>query len=169
MILQTKRLLLREFVNEDLDALATLLGDEEVMRYSVTGPIREKKKVQEYLQTRILDHYSRYGYGLYAVISQEDQQFIGFIGLLTQEVDGQKKVELGYRLKPAYWGRGLAQEGAQAVCQYAFHQMKMEEVISIIDPKNSRSLSVAKALGMNYWKNDVFHGIPVEIYRLTKD
>ncbi|MBA2726736.1 MAG: GNAT family N-acetyltransferase [Parachlamydiaceae bacterium] len=165
MILETERLILREFSMDDLHAFASLMADPEVMRFSLSGPM-SKEKAKEYLQTRILDHYAKYGYGLYAVILKEDNQLIGQIGLISQNIDGVSKTELGYRLHTRYWGQGLATEGCLAVCQYAFEKLGKVDLISIIDPQNTRSLEVAKRAGMIMLKEASFYNIPVHIYTI---
>lgn len=164
-ILETNRLILREFVENDLDDLIPIMANQEVMRFSLSGPLK-KEQVKELLHKRLLSHYVEYGFGLYAVIFKEDKKLIGGIGLLTQNLDGADKVELAYRLDTNYWGKGLATEAAQAICRYAFDQLQLKELISIIDPKNIRSIEVAKRVGMHYWKDAFFHGIPVCVYVL---
>lgn len=168
MKLETQRLLLREFTLDDLDVFASLMANPEVMRFSLSGPMKDKEQAREYLQKRILDHYILYGYGLYAVFHKENSCFIGLTGLISQNIDGENKTELGYRLDPNYWGKGLASEASSAFCRYAFDQLDIDELISIIDPHNIRSLEVAKRIGMHHWKNAVFHHIPVHIYLLKK-
>ena len=166
MRLETERLILREFTMDDLDAFASLMADPEVMRFSLSGPMKDKEQAREYLQKRIIDHYAQYGSGLYAAIHKTDNCLIGSIGLINQNIDGEKKTELGYRLHPSYWGKGLATEAASSICRHAFDHLAINELISIIDPKNTRSIEVAKRIGMCYWKDAVFHGIPVHIYVL---
>jgi RimJ/RimL family protein N-acetyltransferase/GNAT superfamily N-acetyltransferase len=165
--LQTQRLILRKFTNHDLEALASILADKEVMRFSISGPL-SKDEVEKFLLERILAHYDKYGFGLYAVIHKEDLKFIGFVGLITQNIDGEEKVELAYRLDLKYWRKGLATEAAMAVSHFAFNQLEISQLISIIDPKNIRSLKVAERLGMHFWKESFFHGISVRIYALNK-
>lgn len=166
MRLETERLILREFTIDDLDAFAALMADPKVMRFSLNGPMKNMAQVKEYFQKRILNHYAQYGYGLYAIFYKKDNCFIGSIGLMTQNIDDEDKVELGYRLHPQYWGKGLATEACLAICNYAFTQLGLDELISIIDPKNIRSLGVAKRVGMKYLKDASFHNIPVQIYRI---
>src|SRR5581483_12059340 len=96
-ILETERLFLREFREDDLDALFAILSNEEVMRFSLKGPL-SKKETQEYLQNRILKSYSQNGFGLWAIILKENGSLIGFAGLVIQPIDGKEFVELGYRL-----------------------------------------------------------------------
>lgn len=168
MKLVTERLILRKFTLDDLEPFAELMANQEVMKFSLNGPIIAKEQAKEYLQKRILEHYDKYGYGLYATIHKQDNCLIGYVGLMNQNIDGESKTELGYRLHPNYWGKGLATEAASAVCQYAFDELRLNELISIIDPKNTRSIEVAKRIGMDVWKDSVFHGFSVNIYRLSK-
>lgn len=167
MHLQTKHLIIREFTPDDLDFLSSLLGDEKVMEFSVAGPI-SREQTKEFLEKRVLAHYARFGFGLYALVHTETNRLIGYAGLSVQSIDGEELVELGYRLDSNYWGKGLASEAAKALSQYAFDKIGLDQLISIIDPKNVRSIAVATRLGMHYWKDSVFHGHPVRIYSLKK-
>lgn len=164
MRIETERLILREFTVDDLAEFSVLMSDPEVMRFSLSGPMKDDQQIKDYFQKRVLDHHLQYSYGLYAVFNKIDNSFIGGVGLLTQNIDGQTKVELAYRLLPQYWGQGFATEACLAVCQYAFVQLGMKELISIIDPNNTQSLKVAKRIGMKYLKETLFHNIPVQIY-----
>jgi ribosomal-protein-alanine N-acetyltransferase len=89
MLLTTKRLILRHFTHEDLNALALLLSNEKVMQFSLAGPL-SFEKAKEYLENRILEHYSRYGFGLWALISKEDNRLVRLSGLMHQR-------RIGYR------------------------------------------------------------------------
>lgn len=71
MKLETERLILREFIVDDLDAFASLMADPEVMHFSLSGPMKNVTQVKEYFQKRILDHLTQYGYGLYATFYKE--------------------------------------------------------------------------------------------------
>lgn len=166
VIIPTERLILRKFCEEDLDTLFFILADEEVMRFSLNGPLKNKEQAKDYFHKRILEHYVQYSYGLYAAINKTDNHLMGFIGLISQCIENEPKTELAYRLLPRYWGQGLATEAALAVCEYAFSQLDIKELISIIDPKNIRSLKVAERVGMKYAKEVSFHNIPVHIYAI---
>lgn len=164
MILQTEHLIIREFVESDLEDLARILANAEVMRFSLTGKPLSKHETQKMLKLRILDHYAQHGFGLWALIEKQDNKLIGFAGLITQEIDGEELIELGYRLHPDYWGQGLATEACKAISKYAFEKLKLKKIISIIDPRNDRSIKVADRVPMDFWKESVFHGTPVHIY-----
>jgi len=168
MMLETERLILRKFNIADLEAFASLMADPEVMRFSLNGPLKDREQAREYLQKRILDHYVQYGYGLFAAVHKKDNCLIGFVGLISQVIDGEHKTELAYRLHPRYWGQGLATEAAFAICHYAFDDLGIDELISIIDPQNKRSIEMARRVGMHHWKNTTYNGFSVGIYLLKK-
>jgi len=167
MILQTERLILRKFTKDDLPELAPLLADPEVMRFSLKGPL-SYKEAGEYLESRILSNYDKYGFSFWAVISKEDGRLIGLMGLIMQTIDGEDLVELAYRLEPKHWGKGLATEAVTAIRDYAFDKLQLKRLISIIDPKNVRSIAVAKHIGMQFWKEAVFHGLHIGVYTKTR-
>jgi len=167
MHLETKRLFLRPLTMDDLDSFAHLVADPEVMRFSLKGPL-SNQEAKEYLQSRILDHYAKHGFGLLAIIHKETNQLIGFAGLIFQTVDSENLIEVGYRLHPSYWKQGLATEATQEIVKYAFTHLGLDRLICIIDPKNVASLSVAIRLGMGLWKKTLFHGFSVEVYLLNK-
>ena len=161
----TKHLLIREFTLDDFSDFANLMANEEVMRFSLAGPMSLSLS-QEYFERRILGHYKQYGFGLWAVFIQETKEFIGLAGLISQTIEGKEEVELAYRLHPDYWGKGYATEAASTIAEHAFKTLGNKYIISIIDPKNVSSEKVALRVGMHLWKQTVFHGFPVNIYQL---
>lgn len=167
MLITTKRLIIRDFSHEDVDPLALILGNAEVMRFSIAGPL-SFDQTKDYLHHRILKHYTEHGFGLWALVDKEEDRLIGLAGLMIQAIDGEDLVELGYRLDPAYWGKRLAVEAGVAIAEYGFNELGIDKIISIIDPQNKQSVRVAAKIGMHYWKDAIFHEIPVKIYRLSK-
>ena len=165
LITQTSRLIIRHFQPEDFDALAPILADPKVMRFSSIGRMT-RGQTQGFLNV-ILASYQQRNYGLYAVIYQTNQQLIGFCGLIMQLLDGQQEVEIGYRLAYDYWGKGLATEAAIVVRDYGISTLGFNRLISIIDPHNIRSIRVAQKIGIKYEKDNVYKEIPVKIYCLV--
>ena len=169
MLLKTKNLIIRQFTMDDLDELFSLLRKKEVMQFSLAGPHISLEQTKDYLDKRILSHYTQFGFGLWAVVHSESRRLIGCAGLMMQSIDGEDLVELGYRLDPEYWGKGFASEASLAISHYAFDHLHLDQIISIIDPENTRSVGVATRIGMCYWKDTLFHGAPVQIYVLKKE
>ena len=145
--LETSRLLLRPWRKEDLDAYARICADPEVTRY-VSGPLSRQESEEQ--GSRFVRHWEERGFGLWAVEHRASGAFIGFIGLLHQHdwPIGEHKTEVGWRLDRAFWGRGLATEGAQASVRYGFEELGLEGMISIIHPENMASRRVAEKAGL---------------------
>lgn len=153
VITETDRLILRTFEPPDLEDLAPIMADPEVMRFSVTGPWSRDRTLR-FIQGCMADYSEeRWGFGLWAAVHKGDHQLIGYCGLTRfDDVDGSAEVELGYRFAPEYWGRGLGTEAARAVRDYAFEHLGMARLISMIEPENSASIRVAEKVGMAHEK-----------------
>lgn len=121
------------------------------MRFSKNGPIDEAKALV-YIQEFFIKPLEE-SLGLWLIVTKESQEIVGFAGLIKQKVDKKILLELGYRLSPSFWGRGFAKEACETICFYAKQELRISELISIIDYKNEASLSLSKRLGFKFWKN----------------
>ncbi len=74
---------------------------------------------------------------------------------------------MGYRFDKLYWGQGLATEAAIAMRDYAFEQLKLTELISVIHKDNIASKEVAKRIGMTLYLQIYFEGYPVDIFKIN--
>jgi RimJ/RimL family protein N-acetyltransferase len=149
--LETERLLLRPWrAAEDLDALAAMNADAEVMRW--VAPNRPLSRAESAdLLDRIVRHWDEHGFGLWAVEPRDGGAgCIGFAGLAIPSFLPAvlPAVEVGWRLAPAWWGRGYATEAARASVEFGFERLGLRAIVSIIDEHNARSLAVARRLGM---------------------
>ena len=89
------------------------------------------------------------------------------MAFFLQSIECQE-VEIGYRLAQSYWGRGLGTEAAMAVFNYGRQKYNFQRFVCIIDPQNSRSIRVAKKLGMKREKSLIYHGLDVDLYSWTE-
>ena len=166
LILETKRLLLRRQVIEDLDALWELYCDPEITKYIPDAP-RSRAEAREELEWHMNGHPRHPELGLWATIHKETGLFIGRCGLLPWSIEGQQEVEVAYTLVRDYWGQGLATEAARGILQYGFERLKLARLICMIDPENFASRRVAEKIGMTLEKKlDGIDGdnYPVLIY-----
>jgi ribosomal-protein-alanine N-acetyltransferase len=161
VILRTQRLRLRPLVRDDLDSLATLLGDPEVMRFSLG--LLDREQAGEKLD-RILATCAARGWNSFAVEWIQDDRFAGICGLAPQNVDDIEEIELGYRLMPDSWGQGVATEAARACRDYAFNAVGLPRIISIIEAANVGSIRVAEKIGLHLEKEMWMWERPVRIY-----
>ena len=145
MLIETKRLILREMEESDYEDLAKMLQDDDVM-YAYEGAFSDEE-ARNWLN-RQLRRYEEDGFGLWAVILKENGELIGQCGLTIQDIPDRQVVEIGYLFRRKYWHRGYATEAAKACREYAFHVLNVEEVFSIIRDTNTASRNVAERNGM---------------------
>jgi len=145
VVLETSHLRLREFVPQDADALAAVLGDPVAMRYYPAA--FDRKGVEEWIGKNI-GRYQRDGHGLWAMVLKDSGELIGDCGCLLQEVEGTSHIEVGYHVRRDLWGNGYATEAARACMEYAFAKLGAARVISMIRPMNMQSRRVAEKNGM---------------------
>jgi len=156
LALKTKRLILRHFQHQDIDAIMFVFGDAEVMNHG--DGVQSKEQVEQWMENTIYS-YKVFGFGPYAVVLASTQTLIGYCGLFHfPDIDGQPEVEIGYRLAKQYWGQGFATEAALAVREYAFKTLEIGRVVALIEPSNTASIRVATKLGMSYEKDVMLNG-----------
>lgn len=145
MILETKRLYLREMNPSDFNSLCRILQDEKAM-YAYEGAFSDQE-VQEWLDRQIY-RYQKWNFGLWAAILKETDKMIGQCGLTMQQWKDQEVLEIGYLFERSHWHQGYATEAAKACKQYAFEKLNASEVCSIIRDSNTASQNVAMKNGM---------------------
>lgn len=153
--IKTKRLILRQWRQEDLEPLARMNADPQTMEFLGTPLTYEESCERLNAYTR---HIEEHGWGLWAVSVPGVSDFIGWIGLwpIGFKTHFTPAIEVGWRLLPEFWGQGYATEGAKASLQYGFEILKLEEIVSITVPANRRSRSVMEKLGMHRDPKDDF-------------
>jgi [ribosomal protein S5]-alanine N-acetyltransferase len=166
IILTTARMTLRLMNPADGNNLLRILGDPMAMRHY--PKVYTPETVHEWLD-RNLDRYARDGHGFYICELKESGEFVGQCGLLTQDVDGVRELEVGYLFVPNFWNRGLATEAARACRDHGFHTYPVAQIISIIAPTNLPSIRVAEKNGMILWKETLFKDLPHRVYRMKRD
>jgi ribosomal-protein-alanine N-acetyltransferase len=169
VIIETDRLMLRRFDPSDLDEFAPIMADADVMRFSKSGPWT-RGRTEEFLKGCQADYSkARWGYGRLAVVLKSDNRLIGFAGLARfDEIDGSPEVEIGYRLHPEYWGRGLGTEAAAASRDHGFRDLGMTRLISLIQPENVASIRVAEKIGMTCEKETRKWDLDLLVYAISR-
>jgi RimJ/RimL family protein N-acetyltransferase len=145
--LETERLLLRQWRPGDREPFARLNADPAVMEF-FPGCLSRAESDQGV--DRIEKHFRDRGFGLFAAELLDDGAFIGFIGLNVPRFVAHFTpcVEIGWRLAAAYWGQGLATEGAREVVRYGFESLALDEIVAFTVPGNMRSRRVMEKLSM---------------------
>jgi RimJ/RimL family protein N-acetyltransferase len=166
MQLETERLILRSFREEDVDAMARLFANPDFMRFSL-GVFTEHKQTVAFIEK--VTGWDRADIpSQFAVVLDGEEAVIGYCGFFHHaEVPGE--IEIGYRLDPDYWNRGLISEAARTVRDHGFADLKLPRVISLIHPENIPSRRVAEKNGMKVEKEIMFRGFPTLVYAITRE
>ena len=148
MILETDRLLVREFVESDAEALFQLNSDPQVLRFVPDKQLRSVEQARQMLLDHPIADYRKYGFGRGACILKSSGEQIGFAGLkYLKELD---EVDVAYRLMRAYWGLGLATEAARASVRFGFTELRLKRIIGVVMPENIASVRVLEKTGLRF-------------------
>jgi RimJ/RimL family protein N-acetyltransferase len=161
----SERLFFRKFRESDLDEYAAMCGDPEVMRFLGDGFALTRAEAWRNMAL-VLGHWQLRGFGLWAVEERASGLLIGRVGCWQPE--GWPGLEIGWTLRRQFWGRGYATEAGLSALEYAFFQLRQSHVISLIHPKNGRSIAVALRLGMHREGETDVTSHPVEIYGIER-
>lgn len=165
-VLETGRLGLRRMTVADLDFVAAMLSDPEVMRFY--PHLYDRDEAAEWLR-RQRDRYADDGHGLWLVEERVTKRPVGQIGLCMQEVDGAALPEVAYLVHRPYWRRGYALEAARATRDYAFEALAYARVISLVRPDNLPSRAVAERLGMRVRGSTEHAGLGHLVFAIDRD
>jgi len=144
---ETDRIRLRQWREEDFAPFAALTGDPEVMHYF---PATLSEEESNAYARRCRDLITERGWGFWAAEEKASGEFMGFIGLHVPaaQLPFMPCVEIGWRLARKWWGKGLATEGARGALQFGFRELDLDSIVSFTALVNQRSEAVMKRLGM---------------------
>jgi ribosomal-protein-alanine N-acetyltransferase len=151
-MIRTPRLILRQWQESDLEPFAAMNTDSRVMEFF---PALLSREESDEIVGRAIHHWNDHGFGRYAVEIPGKLKFAGFIGLSypSYETHFTPCVEIGWRLAAEAHGQGYATEGAAAVMEFGFNELKLEEIVSFTAVTNVKSINVMKKLGMKHSEN----------------
>ncbi|MBU1008098.1 GNAT family N-acetyltransferase [Candidatus Dependentiae bacterium] len=170
IILQSKRLYFRPFVEGDLEMLYELYSDPDVMK-QIKAPIElfmgniNKKSVKEMLQHFIEDQ-KKHGFSKWAAFENDTGDFVGRIGLSSTE--NHKTAYAGYILHKRHWGKGYSTEAVQAIVKWAFENTNLEAITAATTPEHKASIRVMEKANMRFNQNFTFKGIEFVQYKIEK-
>lgn len=160
-ILETQRLRLTALADRHFDDYAAMLADAESTRFVGSGVPLDRMNAWRSM-AMLLGHWRLRGFGMWAVERREDDVFVGRVGLMYPE--GWPSVELGWMLRPEHRGHGYATEASLATLQFAWQQLRLKRVISLVRDGNEASDRVAKRLGGEFVESIDFHGGPTHVF-----
>ena len=159
-MLQTKRLILRQWNVADIAAFADLNSDSQVMQYF--PDLWDESRTRDFVEI-MQGLIAQRGWGFWAAELKEGSQFIGMVGLnvvpfeIPDSQTDDRHMEIGWRLAQPFWGQGLATEAAQASLDYAFQTLKERSVFAFTPVANQRSRRVMEKLNMSDLERNFSH------------
>ncbi len=160
-IIETRRLYLRQLTIKDISDLSLVLSDKESMRYY--PHVFTKEEVARWIE-RNIERYNNDGFGLYAVIRKDDDQFLGDCGITLQNIDGDILPEIGFHIIKTFCNMGYATEAAEACKKYAIEELGFKSIYSYSEVENKASQKVSSKLGMKMIKTFKSDGIEKVVY-----
>ena len=133
MVLETARLILRDYTLEDFEALFEILSDEETMQHY---PKPYDAEMTRCWIEKNIQRYQNHGFGLWAATLKETGEFIGDCGITIQNIDGEFLPEIGYHIHKKYWRQGFGSEAAKAVRDWAFENTEYDRLYSYMKYTN---------------------------------
>ena len=164
-IIETDRLILREWRNDDFDTYAKMCADPEVMRYLGSGKPLDRFETWRHMAF-LVGHWELLGFGHWAVEEKSSGRFAGRVGFLNPV--GWPGFEIGWTLGREFWGMGYATEAARGALPFAFNELDRAHVISLIHPDNKASIRVAERLGETLEGKTELFGHGVLIYGIDR-
>lgn len=155
--LQTERLILRRFTQEDMEAMFAIFKDEEVNTFLPWFPVKSLEETRELFEDRFQTAYEKPQGYQFAICLKEENVPIGYVCVSTDD-----SCDLGYGLRKEYWHRGIVTEAARAVIDQA-KKDGVPYITATHDVKNPRSGGVMKQLGMKYRYTYEEHWMPKDI------
>ncbi|WP_345225295.1 GNAT family N-acetyltransferase [Hymenobacter koreensis] len=159
---ETDRLALRPITEADYDLYYLLNTEPEVMRH--IGAPRSPEVVREYLRNMAADYTRWPGLGRWFTVEKATGAVVGIH--LFKPLENTEHIELGYRLLPAYWGRGYATEMGRALVRYGFEQLQLPRVVGVTSPENVDSQRVLEKCGLRFQRMAHFYGAEQRFYAL---
>jgi ribosomal-protein-alanine N-acetyltransferase len=165
-MLETERLIIRQFTPQDLDKLIELRSDDDVIKYLGGRRLQNPEAIAKRLEFYI-DCYRRFGYGMCAMIWRKTGEMIGWSGLQPLEDSGD--TEVGYGMIKEFWGRGIGFECASAWLRYGFENTNLTRIVAVASPENTASWRIMEKLGMRREKTETHYGMECVFYRIDKE
>lgn len=167
--IETDRLLIRDIEPTDVEGMYELDSDPEVHEFLGNNPIKTRKEAEDVI-TYIRKQYEDFGIGRWAIIDKKTNEFVGWTGLKYEDGlrDDMTYYDLGYRIKKAYWGKGIATETAIESLKYGFEQLNLNEIGAAADVDHIASNKILQKVGMKFVDVFEYEGVPHNWYNIEK-
>jgi len=153
-LIETPRLIMREFTLDDLDAVFEFSSDYEVSKLTGDPCVESKEEAEKIIKDIWLAEYEKYGYARYALVHKEDNKVIGFCGLkyipAGELGENEGAPDIGYRMLEKYWGQGLGFEAANAAMEYGRSTLGLTNIFGDAVVENAASNKILERIGLKF-------------------
>ncbi len=167
-IIETERLILREFSINDYKDVYAFNASQEVQEYTGDKVLASLDDAKELIKNVWHADYKKYGYGRWAVVHKAENKVIGFAGL--KYLPEFNETDIGFRFLPAYWGKGLATEASREIIKYGFEKLNLDKIIGMAIAENIASCKVLEKIGLTFYKIADYDGDGIDCnwYKIDK-
>ncbi len=170
ILLETPRLLLREYVPEDAPDLLRLNSDANLMRLAMKKPIESLAEALAQI-TVFQQQYAEKGYGRWAVLLKNTGEHVGYCGLKYRNAAADPRrdfTDIGYRFERKHWKSGFATEAARACLEFGFEQLNLQRIVGCAPVENKASIRVLERIGLRFHSNFLLEDTPSVWYQLWR-
>lgn len=169
--IETSRLLIRELLATDVDGMFALDSNPNVHLYLGNNPLTAKEQSADVIK-KVQQQYKELGIGRWAMVEKSSGSLMGWTGfkLNTEPVNGYENfLDLGYRLREEYWGKGYATESSEACLDYIFEHWNHDTVYGMAEIANTASNRILhQKLGMRFVNSFMYDIAHCHFYEITK-
>lgn len=166
-VLHTERLRLEPFADAHLEGLHELNRDPAVMRY-ISGRAETLDETRAGIE-RVRARWAEWGYSWWAFVEHDSGRIVGAGCIQHLGRDAANPLEIGWRLRPDCWGRGLASEAARTMAGFAFDTLAAPLLCAVCHPENTASARVMQRLGMRYRGVECWYDADTAVYEITRE
>ncbi len=163
--LESERLYLRKMIREDFPLFFHLETDPTVMRY--IGPARTEEAARARMEKSFVQYENTNDFGKWMAVEKASDKAIGWFVLTP--LDGTEQIEIGYRLKEEFWGKGYATEMSRVILEYGFNIVGLDRIVGVTHLENEASGNVLKKIGLQYIGQEHYYNTDVHFYELRKE
>jgi ribosomal-protein-alanine N-acetyltransferase len=169
IFLETDRYLVREMTVQDAEGMFMLDSDEEVHEYLGKKTIKTEEQALESIR-KVIEQYGSNGIGRWAIEWKVNGDFVGWTGLKYEHSlwSDERYYDLGYRIRPEYWRKGIAAETAQFSRDYAFNELGVQELFAAAHVDNEGSNHILKKIGFQWEKYFFYEDLKCNWYKIDR-
>ncbi len=165
IIVETERLIIREFENDDVLSLYKIESDSRIVKYMTWSKLKTLSECRRQIKNYI-SSYKTNKLNSWAIVEKETNEVIGITQLVySNKIKG---VEIGTKILPEYWSKGYASELSRAVVHYGLYELDLDEITAVTDINNAGAIKSLINMGMTLKKYGYYYGSEAAFYSLKK-